>query len=151
MSQPACYVCVNARYGAPMSVQLPGEVASLGRRVAAITIDWFASLFVATLFNSWMAARSGGPDYVIGADPITPLIVFFVEVLFFTWVFASSFGQRLVGVQVLALDGSRLALWRIAVRTLLICLVIPAVIFDDQGRGLHDRAVGSVALRRTAA
>jgi uncharacterized RDD family membrane protein YckC len=151
VSRPDCYVCVNARYGARMSVELPGEVASLGRRAGAITIDWFASLFVATLINTVIAARSGGPGYVIGSDPIAPLVVFFVEVLFFTWVFASSFGQRLLGVQVLALDGSRLVLWRIAVRTLLICLVIPAVIFDSQGRGLHDRAVGSVALRRTAA
>ncbi len=44
-------------------------------------------------------------------------------------------------------DGSRLGLGRVALRTLLICLVIPAVVIDPSGRGLHDRAVGSVALR----
>ena len=75
------------------------------------------------------------------------LLVFFVEVTIFTWFFASSFGQRLVRVEVVDMAGVRLSLWRIALRTLLICLVIPAVVIDSQGRGLHDRAVGSVALR----
>ena len=75
------------------------------------------------------------------------LLVFYVEVCLFTWFFASSFGQRLLRVEVVDMSGARLSLWRIALRTLLICLVIPAVILDSQGRGLHDRAVNSVALR----
>ena len=40
-----------------------------------------------------------------------------------------------------------LGLGRAALRTLLICLVIPAVVMDSYGRGLHDRAVGSIVLR----
>ncbi|MFA7323166.1 MAG: RDD family protein [Candidatus Nanopelagicales bacterium] len=126
-----------------MSVELPGEVASLGRRAGAITIDWFASSFVALLIfpgTQWGHANA--------ALPLE--IVFYVEITVLTWLFASSFGQRLLGVRVVAMDGSRLVLWRVAVRTALICLVIPAVIFDSQGRGLHDRAVGSVVLRRMA-
>jgi len=65
-----------------------------------------------------------------------------------TWFVAASFGQRVLGIEVIGIDGQRLMLWRIALRTLLICLVIPAVIFDSQGRGLHDRTVGSVAILR---
>jgi len=130
-----------------MSVELPGEVASLLRRAGAIVIDWFASLFVATLIDTWAAARAGGASYVIGADAITPLVVFFLEVTVFTWLTTASFGQRLVGISVVGLDGQRLSLLKIAIRTLLICLVIPAVVYDGQGRGLHDRAVGSVAIR----
>jgi len=34
------------------------------------------------------------------------------------------------------------------VRTLLLGLVIPAVVTDDDGRGLHDRAAGTVVVRR---
>jgi uncharacterized RDD family membrane protein YckC len=60
---------------------------------------------------------------------------------------SASFGQRLLGVSVMRMDGGRLALWRVFVRTLLICLIIPAVVFDNTGRGLHDRVVGSVAIR----
>jgi hypothetical protein len=61
---------------------------------------------------------------------------------------SASFGQRLLGVSVVGMDGGRLALWRIVVRTLLICLIIPAVVYVNTGRGLHDRAVGSVANRK---
>jgi uncharacterized RDD family membrane protein YckC len=61
---------------------------------------------------------------------------------------SASFGQRLLGVSVVGMDGGRLSLWRIVVRTLLICLIIPAVVYVNTGRGLHDRAVGSVANRR---
>ncbi len=45
------------------------------------------------------------------------------------------------------MDGGRLGLGRVALRTVLICLVIPAVVIDSYGRGLHDRAVGSVVVR----
>jgi hypothetical protein len=45
------------------------------------------------------------------------------------------------------LDGGRLSLWRIALRTVLVCCVIPALIYDSTGRGLQDRAVGSVVIR----
>ena len=122
-----------------VSVQLPGQVAGLGRRLGAITIDWFACLFIAKLL---------APALQLGEAPFLPLSIFFLEVTIFTWFFAASFGQRLVGVEVVSVDGQRLMLWRIALRTLLICLVLPAVIYDSQGRGLHDRAVGSVALLR---
>ena len=46
--------------------------------------------------------------------------------------------------------GQRLGLWRTIVRTVLICLVIPALVYDSQGRGIQDLAVGSrVVLRRS--
>lgn len=33
-------------------------------------------------------------------------------------------------------------------RTVLLCLVIPAVVWDSAGRGLHDVAAGTVVVRR---
>jgi uncharacterized RDD family membrane protein YckC len=33
------------------------------------------------------------------------------------------------------------------VRTVLLCLVIPAFIWDRDGRGLHDKAAGTVVVR----
>jgi uncharacterized RDD family membrane protein YckC len=122
-----------------MSVELPGEVASLVRRAGALIIDWFACLLFAKLV---------APALQLGEAPFLPLAIFFVEVTLLTWFVAASFGQRLLGIEVISIDGQRLMLWRIALRTLLICLVIPAVVFDSQGRGLHDRVVGSVAILR---
>ncbi len=122
-----------------MSVELPGEVASLVRRAGALIIDWVACLLVAKLV---------APALELGEAPFLPLAIFLVEVTLLTWFVAASFGQRVLGIEVIGIDGQRLMLWRIALRTLLICLVIPAVIFDSQGRGLHDRTVGSVAILR---
>ena len=130
-----------------VSVQLPGQVAGLGRRLGAVVIDWVACLLIANLLSIWSAASSG-TQYVYGADYLLPMEIFFVEVTLFTWLFAASFGQRLLGIEVLDVTGQRLSLWKIAVRTLLVCLVLPAVIYDSQGRGLHDRAIGSVAILR---
>ena len=33
-------------------------------------------------------------------------------------------------------------------RTVLLCLVIPAVVWDSDGRGLHDRVAGTAIVRR---
>ena len=127
----------------PAPFELPGEGAGLSRRAAAICIDWVASMLVASVVFPGLRPWNSNASFPI-------LLVFYVEVCLFTWLFASSFGQRLLRVEVVDLTGARLTLWRIALRTLLICLVIPAVILDSQGRGLHDRAVGSVALRLRA-
>jgi uncharacterized RDD family membrane protein YckC len=136
-----------AHYGSlvtsPTPSELPGEVAGLGRRFGAISIDWLASVLVASVVFPGLRPWSDNASFPI-------LVVFFAEVCLFTWFFASSFGQRILRIQVVDMAGQRLSLWRIAVRTLLICLVIPAVIYDAQGRGLHDRAVGSVAVRLRA-
>ncbi len=137
--EPNCKGGVLAQYGAQMSVELPGEVATLVRRAAALVIDWFVCLLVAKLV---------APALELGEAPFLPLAIFFIEITLLTWLMAASFGQRVLGIEVIGLDGQRLMLWRIAVRTLLICLVIPAVIYDSEGRGLHDRAVGSVAILR---
>lgn len=121
---------------------LPGESAGFGRRVLAIAIDWFASLGVALLLL--------GPGRYLSNDfTLANLAIFYAEVVLFTWLVSASFGQRVMGIVVVRTDGGRLPLWRVALRTVLICLVIPAVIFDSDGRGLHDRAVGSVVIRRT--
>ena len=49
-------------------------------------------------------------------------------------------GKRLLGLRVVAVYGlGRLALWRVAVRTVLLGLAVPALVWDRDGRGLHDR------------
>jgi uncharacterized RDD family membrane protein YckC len=114
--------------------------ARLGRRVVALAIDWLASLLVVRL-------TFGQFGYGSTESSFATLGVFFAEVTLLTWLAQGSFGQLIVGLRVIMTDGSRLSLWRAALRTALICLVIPAVIYDEDGRGLHDRAVGSVCVR----
>ncbi len=117
--------------------------AGLGRRVLAILIDWVASLLVVRLIFPDM-------QYPGNDSAVAILGVFYLEVTLFTWLIGSSFGQRIVGLAVIREAGGRLGLPAIALRTFLICLVIPALVYDSQGRGLQDRAAGSrVVLRKS--
>jgi len=119
---------------------LPGEVAGFGRRLAAIALDWLLAIGISLLLFRGFAYGSPESSAAI-------LSIFAAEVILLTWLMGSSFGQRILGITVMRIDGTPLDLGRVALRTLLICLVIPAVVLDPSGRGLHDRAVGSVVVR----
>jgi uncharacterized RDD family membrane protein YckC len=102
--------------------------ASLGRRVLALAIDWTMSRLISGLLN---------PYFLINND-FSTLFIFFLEVAFFTIVFQASAGQRILGIKVVTWpDLGRVAPKKIVLRTLLICLVIPAV-FTKDGRPLHN-------------
>ena len=70
-----------------------------------------------------------------------------VQVLFLLTINASP-GHLLLGMRVVPIAGGYLGLWRPFARTLLLCLVIPALIWDLDQRGMHDRLVGTVLVRR---
>jgi len=120
---------------------LPGEPGGLGRRVVALFIDWVASIFLALLLFR-------DAPYGSNASMIATASIFCLEATVLTWLLAASFGQRIMRLAVVRLDGSNLSPWRAFVRTLLILLVIPPVVIDSHGRGLHDRLVGSMVIRR---
>lgn len=116
------------------------ESAGLGRRAVALGIDWLLAIGMSlVLLRQFPYGSSESSLGILG--------LFAAEVILLTWLTTASFGQRIMGLQVLSTDRRRLSLWRVVVRTLLICLVIPAIIIDNNGRGLQDRAVGSVVLR----
>ena len=73
--------------------------------------------------------------------------MFAAEVLVLTWLAGGSAGQLAYGLRVVRLDGQPIGLLRAALRTLLLCLLIPALIWDRDGRGLHDKAAGTVVVR----
>jgi uncharacterized RDD family membrane protein YckC len=115
----------------------PGSMASTGLRVVALTIDWFACLVLARVLF-------GAPDSTLSS--FGTLLVFFIEVTLLTWLTGASFGQRIVGLRVVG-RSRRLGFTAAAIRTLLICVVIPPLIWDADGRGLHDKAVDAVVVR----
>lgn len=120
----------------------PGQAAGLGRRVGAIALDWLIALLLARLVPG---AEYGSGDYALAT-----LAIFAVEIIVLTWLTGSSFGQRILGIAVVSEKGGRLSLWRIIVRTALICIVVPALVYDSQRRGLQDLAVGSRVVMRTS-
>ena len=115
--------------------------AGIGRRLAALVIDWIASELVA------LAVFGRAYPFGTNQSMLATYVVFFVEVALLTSLMGGSFGQVLLGVRIVRTDGSRAWPLRVLVRTLLLCLVIPAVIMDGEGRGLHDKAAGTRVVR----
>lgn len=130
----------GARRGLPESG--PGAVASWGRRVLALCIDWGLSLLAASALVGrplWTGSSSG---------QWLPLAVFAVEVWVLTTLLAGSAGQLICRVTVRRTSGRPLDLLRALVRTLLICAVVPPIIYNRDRQGLHDMAVDSITLQR---
>lgn len=55
-----------------------------------------------------------------------------------------SVGHRVFGMQVQSMDGKAIRPWVGLVRSVLLCLVIPALLSDADQRGLHDRVGRSI-------
>lgn len=115
-------------------------LAGWPRRIIALFVDWFVALLSVSLIT-------GAPLFGGDTNPWLNLLAFFVEVTVLTALLGYSIGQRLTGVAIARLDGGRIDPVRAALRTALICLIVPPLVNDEYQRGLHDRAAGSVAIR----
>lgn len=112
-------------------------VARAGRRFLAITIDWLMSWAVGSIF---FEQNQGRPFWIA--------LVFFLQIFILTSTTGASAGQRLLKLRVLRYpELESLGIDATLLRTLLILLVIPAVVYDNEGRGLHDRIVGSAVMQ----
>lgn len=118
----------------------PGSLAGLGRRVPALLVDWVVCSLIAAAFFDY---RWGGT----GITSFAPLLVFALENLLLVGTVGYTLGHRLLGLQVTRVGGGVAGPVAGAIRTLLVCLVIPAVVWGRDGRGLHDRAAGTVLVR----
>lgn len=123
------------RLGLPESG--PGSLASQGRRLGALLVDWFAAELIALAFG-WHPSSAQGQWGTIA--------IFGAEHLVLLSLFGATLGKRLFGLRVGKLGGP-LTPPHVILRTLLLLLVVPAVIWDRDGRGLHDRLAGTVEIR----
>lgn len=125
------------RLGAPESGS--DSIARFGRRILALIIDWASALLLATFFRDTFGLK-------VELDIFT-LLVFFLHTWLFIAFFGGSFGHRIMGIKIRTLSGKRISIFQAALRQLLVCLVIPPVIYDRDQRGLHDKATKLVAVR----
>lgn len=122
----------------------PGSIARPGRRIGALLIDYAAATIIATGFLGF--DQFALPSEA-GLTQFAPLAVFALLQILFIPTAGGSPGHRILGMRVVRFSGGWVGLWRPIVRTLLIVVVIPAVIWDADQRGLHDKASGLVLVR----
>lgn len=110
-----------------------GSVARIGRRIGALVIDYGAAYLISGFF---------------AFDALAILAIFGAIQIVFLPTLQASPGHRLFGLRLQLVGGGWVGLWRPIIRTLLLLVVIPAVIWDTDQRGLHDKAAGTVLVRR---
>jgi uncharacterized RDD family membrane protein YckC len=113
-----------------------------GRRMAALALDWLACYAI-------VAALSGGVNKMSPNSSLYVLVIFFLEVWILTALQGGTLGHRLFGMRVVRFeDGGAISIRQALIRTMLLVLVVTAVTFDQNGRGIHERLSGSVLTRR---
>jgi uncharacterized RDD family membrane protein YckC len=124
----------GARLGRPADG--PRSLASVGRRLVAIAVDWVLCLLIA----GWLLRHTGLGQF-------GPLLVLFVENVLLVGTAGATVGHRLLGIHVETVPGAAPGLRRALVRSLLLCLAVPPLVWDADHRGLHDRAAGTLVAR----
>lgn len=118
---------------------------SQGRRMLGITLDWLAAYAITLGFfagGGTLLERSRGAGGTV-------LIVLTLEYLILVTFGGSSFGHRLVGLKVVRFsDGQSAGPIQVLIRTILLVVIITAITFDDDGRGINERLSNTVLVAR---
>ncbi|WP_267897979.1 RDD family protein [Tessaracoccus antarcticus] len=119
-----------------------GSLAGWWPRIGAMVGDWAASMVIAVaLFGTGVINGSGWRVFMV-------LAVYFVQASVLTALTGGSFGQLIVRIGVIRLDGEPLGWWRPFVRTALKCMVIPHIVVGAERRPLTDMMLSTVVVTR---
>lgn len=120
----------------------PGSVAGFGSRLAAFLIDSvIANLLVGLVYFAGVR-----PDPGLRGELV--LLGFLLQELVLVAAAGATLGMRIVRLRVARVaDGRQPDFVMVALRTALLALLIPALIWDADSRGMHDRASGTVVVR----
>lgn len=124
-------------------------MARPGRRIVALLIDWWMASLIITLVVRPVQAGSSDLQFIASMQQqsILTLALFVVLQIVAITIIGGSIGHRLLGCYVAPLTGGWVGLWRPVVRSLLLALVVPAIVWDSDQRGFHDKVAGTVLLR----
>lgn len=109
------------------------SAASYPRRIGAIFIDWFVASGIGMMIE---------PN-----SPGAVLAIFVFMHFALLWLFGTTLGKRILRIQVVQVGGAPIKLYQAAIRAVLLGLVIPVVIIDQDSRGLHDKLAGAVQIQ----
>jgi len=116
-----------------------GSLARFGRRLVAVLVDWLLCDLIAAGFMSYRLGQAGLGSF-------KPLAVFVAMNLLLVGTLGFTIGHRLLGIRVVRLGGAAAGPLRALIRTILLALVIPAVVWDRETRGFHDKIAGTVTV-----
>jgi uncharacterized RDD family membrane protein YckC len=111
-----------------------------GRRMLGLLIDWALCYFI-----TW------GFFAEPGTGAFTPIVYFLYlgQYLFFTILGGATPGHRIVGLRIVRFSDGQLPTPKQAlIRTALLAIVITAITFDQNGRGINERFSGTVLIRK---
>ena len=117
---------------------------SQGRRLLGITVDWLAAYAVTLGFfagSGTLLERSRGAGGTV-------LLVLAFEYLILVSFGGASFGHRIVGLKVVRFsDGGVATPLQALIRTALLVVIITAITFDENGRGINERFSNTVLVK----
>lgn len=120
---------------------LPNEgknsVARAGRRIGAIAIDWVIAMGISLFFAPYESLAYS--FFTMGFFALLQVVA--ISLL------GASIGHRVLGMRLITLSGERVPIWRALVRTALLVVVIPALVWDSDQRGFHDKVAGTVLIK----
>jgi uncharacterized RDD family membrane protein YckC len=123
----------------------PRSIARGGRRILAVILDWIIATTISVVFFTEGATIL---DRLGASNATATLLAFAVLQVAFISTVGGSIGHLVFGMRVVPLTPTWVGVLRPLGRTALLCLFIPAVIWDRDQRGMHDRLVGTVLVRR---
>ncbi|HEX7355018.1 MAG TPA: RDD family protein [Mycobacteriales bacterium] len=126
------------RLGLPQTGR--GSVASQGAKLGAFVIDIVIAGIIGFLATTPHTQHEQYYTNLISDG------IFVVLTAVFLSLSGRTLGMRVVGLQVVRLDGRTMG-WRSLPRQVLCALLVPALITDRDHRGLHDKAVGTAVVR----
>ena len=110
-----------------------------GRRMLGLLIDWALCYFITWGFFA-------DP----GTGAFTPIVYFLYlgQYVFFSILGGATPGHRIVGLKIVQFfDGQMPTPKQALIRTALLAIVITAITFDQNGRGINERLSGTVLIR----
>jgi hypothetical protein len=120
----------------------PRSLARMGRRLAALLIDWLIAYGLAGLGITLGIVTTATLSTAV-------LVIWFVLGVLSVRLFAFTPGQFALGLMVIPVDNRlHVGTGRAIVRGLLIALVIPPLFTDSDGRGVQDRLTATAVVRR---
>jgi uncharacterized RDD family membrane protein YckC len=122
----------------------PGSAASRGRRLVALLLD-FA---LAGLITSFSVPIDIADPEVMRTFNYWAIVMWFLLSVIGVSLVGFTAGMASMSIGVARIDGTkRVGPLRAIPRAIMTAVIIPAAIIDADGRGLHDRAVGTIVLR----